>query len=71
MAKYKNVHTDSLSVGRYIVKPGTIAPELPLGEDEAADLIYFVEKGYLVLQHTYTEPAPEPKKRGKRKHADS
>ena len=79
MAIYTNKHTDSISIGRFKVRPGDNVPEVPLTEDEAANLVYFLEKGFLVLQQPEPElapvvepevaPEPEVKKR-KRRHAD-
>lgn len=75
MATYTNKHTDSISIGRFKVRPGDNVPEVPLTEDEAANLVYFVGKGFLVLQQPEPvqepEVAPEPEvKKRKRRHAD-
>lgn len=83
MVTYKNVHTDSLAIGKKKVKPGEeIKLDWELTEDEAANVQYFGEKCYLLIVPEYTpepEPEPEPeviqeeppKKTRKTKHAHS
>lgn len=58
MVTYKNVHTDTLSIGKKKVKPGEeFLLDWVLTEDEAANVQYFGEKCFLL---TVPEPEPEP-----------
>lgn len=67
--RYENTHTDTLSIGRFQVKPGCFLDAIQLTEDEAACLVNFMQRGFMqhlesvsasgTLADIIIEPEPE------------